>query len=152
MELETELFNLGDFIDDIVEEVLTTKKRGQEVFAANQGDAFVQLDMKKLRYILVNLLSNAVKYSPEEANISVNSQVTQEYVTLSVQDNGIGIPEEEQKFMFRKFFRAKNTGNIQGDGSWSYHCQALCRTYGRLNFILECAWRRHNFHGYTSCL
>lgn len=37
-------------------------------------------------------------------------------LVVTVQDNGIGIPEEEQKFLFNKFFRAKNTGNVQSTG------------------------------------
>jgi signal transduction histidine kinase len=64
----------------------------------------------------VNLLSNSIKYSPEEAHIEVSARVAAGNVDIAVKDNGIGIPEEEQKFLFNKFFRANNTGNIQGTG------------------------------------
>ena len=37
-------------------------------------------------------------------------------VVFAVQDHGIGIPEEEQRYLYNKFFRAKNTGNVQGTG------------------------------------
>ena len=37
-------------------------------------------------------------------------------MVITVQDNGIGIPEEEQKYLYNKFFRAKNTGSVQGTG------------------------------------
>ena len=46
----------------------------------------------------------------------MSAQVKREIVTVSVKDNGIGIPAEAQKDMFDKFFRAKNATNIQGTG------------------------------------
>ena len=64
----------------------------------------------------MNLLSNSIKYSPEDAQVTVSSHVKKQSIDVSVRDNGIGIPEEEQKFLYNKFFRAKNTGNIQGTG------------------------------------
>lgn len=73
------------------------------------------LDQKKLRYIISNLLSNGIKYSGEGTEINVHVSNDQ-CLKISVQDQGIGIPEGEQKLMFNKFFRAANTENIQGTG------------------------------------
>lgn len=116
VEIERDDFDLPRFLDEIVEDVLTTRKKGQEVIITHEGKSGVCLDHKKLRYILVNLISNSIKYSPEDGMVAVKSQVDPEKITVTVSDSGIGIPEEEQKFMFNKFFRANNTGNIQGTG------------------------------------
>lgn len=116
VEVEREDVDLHCFLDDIVEEVLTIRKKGQQVVTSYEGDVTVCLDHKKLRYVLVNLMSNSLKYSPEDSTVSVTTKVGTDKVIVTVGDNGIGIPEEEQKFMYNKFFRAKNTGNIQGTG------------------------------------
>ena len=57
-----------------------------------------------------------MKYSPEGAEIKVIVEATKTNVIITVQDQGIGIPDEEQQYMFNKFFRAKNTNNVQGTG------------------------------------
>jgi signal transduction histidine kinase len=76
----------------------------------------VTLDQKKFRYILANLLSNAIKYSQENKDISVQTKNMDGQLALCIKDQGIGIPLEEQKHLFEKFFRANNTGNVQGTG------------------------------------
>ncbi len=116
VEVERETFDMVEFMNEVVEDVQTIRKTGQQVTIIHNGKSEVTLDQKKLRYILVNLLSNSIKYSPEESPVSVSSHVDERHVVVSVCDQGIGIPEEEQKFMYNKFFRAKNTGNIQGTG------------------------------------
>ena len=65
---------------------------------------------------MLNLLSNAIKYSEEGQSIHVQCRVNPFAVEISVKDNGIGIPEEEQKNLFGKFYRARNAVNHQGTG------------------------------------
>ena len=67
-----------------------------------------------MHHILLNLISNAIKYSQE--NIHIKIKESNQYISLEVQDFGIGIPEEEQHRVFEPFFRAKNAQNIQGTG------------------------------------
>ena len=62
-----------------------------------------------------NLVSNAIKYSDEGKKIFVVSDVNTR-LHIEVRDNGIGIPKEEQKHLFNRFFRASNTGTAQGTG------------------------------------
>ncbi len=73
-------------------------------------------DPKMLRHVLLNLLSNAAKYSPPDAVIVLRSQLVDGQLRLSVQDSGIGIPQEDQQYLFDRFFRARNVENIQGSG------------------------------------
>jgi signal transduction histidine kinase len=76
----------------------------------------VHLDPKLMRQILVNLLSNAIKYSPEKSAIFIHIRSDADYLNISVQDEGMGIPEEEHEQLFNRFFRAKNSVNIPGTG------------------------------------
>lgn len=116
VEIEPDTFDLCEFMKEVVDDVQTTRKRGQQVLITHEGDTHVTVDQKKLRYILVNLLSNAMKYSPEETVVNLTSIADDDSLAITVADHGIGIPEEEQKYLYRKFFRARNTGNIQGTG------------------------------------
>lgn len=74
------------------------------------------IDEKLLRYILNNLLSNAVKYSPEGGNISLSVTPGKNDIRFELQDEGLGIPQDDQAHLFEPFFRAANTQNINGSG------------------------------------
>lgn len=116
LEIEYELFDLPDFTAEAIEEVGPMKKSGQTVIVSHVGGKQILQDKKMLRYIILNLLSNSIKYSPEGKGIYLYMEVTDSSLKITVKDEGIGIPEEEQKNMYNKFFRAKNTANIQGTG------------------------------------
>jgi signal transduction histidine kinase len=82
-----------------------------------QGDcANLSLDRKLIQRMIINLLSNAVKYSPTGSTIQVSMSCDTETMTLEVQDEGIGIPEEDQGRLFEAFHRAKNVDHISGTG------------------------------------
>jgi signal transduction histidine kinase len=74
------------------------------------------MDEKLLRHIFTNLLSNAIKYSPQGGDIQFNLICDLERVIFRIQDQGIGIPKEEQAELFTSFFRCSNTGNLPGTG------------------------------------
>jgi signal transduction histidine kinase len=74
------------------------------------------MDRGILRNIITNLLSNAIKYSPEDKDIDFISMIEGNDLKFTIKDSGIGIPDEEQKYLFERFFRAKNASNIQGTG------------------------------------
>ena len=74
------------------------------------------MDDHLLKNVLHNLLSNAIKYSPENKEINLIVDLSGETLNIAVKDAGIGIPKEEQKHMFERFFRAHNATNIQGTG------------------------------------
>jgi PAS domain S-box-containing protein len=109
--------SLQEFIKDIVEEMEgMVRKKNQNIHVNFNGPGEVYQDKKILRNILLNLLSNAVKYSPEGKDIYVEVGEKGDQAIFSVRDEGIGIPEEAQKELFGKFFRASNAYAIQGTG------------------------------------
>ena len=75
-----------------------------------------QLDSKILQQSLTNLLSNAIKYSPEGSTITFQLDLLPNSLEFRVIDEGIGISEEDQKYLFEPFHRATNVGTIQGTG------------------------------------
>lgn len=72
------------------------------------------------REVFVNLLENALKYSPDgtEIHISVKRQVS--YVDVSIEDQGIGIPREERRRIFERFYRCRNVEDEMGSGLGLY--------------------------------
>lgn len=117
VEAHSSEFNLKEFVADAIDEMDgMVKRKHQKVNFNYTGDEEVYQDKKILRNVLLNLLSNAVKYSPEGKEIHVTTEVKNGKAILAVRDEGIGIPDEAQKNLFDKFFRAKNATNIQGTG------------------------------------
>lgn len=116
VEMTKELFDLKEFALDIIEDVKGMLKPGQEIICQHSGEISTVQDKKILRNVLLNLLSNAIKYSEDNQPVYVNCRVNPFAVEISVKDNGIGIPEEEQKNLFGKFYRARNAVNHQGTG------------------------------------
>jgi len=100
----------------VCSEMATILKPGQKFNYMHAGGTSVYLDLSLLRNILINLLSNGIKFSAEKAQIEVRSEVNDKAILISVRDNGIGIPDEDKKHLFERFFRANNVTNIQGTG------------------------------------
>ena len=78
--------------------------------------ARLMFDRKLLRQAILNLIGNALKYSPPEAAVDVRLTQSAEVVVLSIQDQGIGIPQGDLARVFEPFHRARNVGAISGTG------------------------------------
>lgn len=76
----------------------------------------LKLDVKLIHSIISNLLSNAIKYSPQGGHVQLKLEFKPEQVFLTVQDQGIGIPLEDQQKLFEPFHRGKNVHTIPGTG------------------------------------
>ncbi len=85
-------------------------------FEPLQGNLIIEADRQLLIQALENLLSNSRKYAPEGTKIIIKINRIGDFVTLSVTDFGIGIPEKEMEFLFDPFFRASNVVNYHGTG------------------------------------
>jgi PAS domain S-box-containing protein len=109
-------FNIKELISRILNEIRNIQKPGQTITYTSTGMEQVFLDPSLLKHIVLNLLSNAIKFSPENADIELQSQVTADQLLLSVKDQGIGISEENQAHLFERFYRGSNVSNIQGTG------------------------------------
>ncbi|MEF8847493.1 MAG: ATP-binding protein, partial [Candidatus Paceibacterota bacterium] len=110
-------------LENLVREVLgnleeeITKGDIELVFDKPEEPTSVKVDTEKVRLAIKNLVDNAVRYSPEGGRVEVTIEQREEEVQFSVEDNGIGIPKEEQDRIFNKFFRAPNATHKQTEGS-----------------------------------
>ncbi|MCB0756080.1 MAG: PAS domain S-box protein [Flavobacteriales bacterium] len=111
-----EEIRLCELVKSVVEDIEAMCKPGQTIELLCGTHTEATLDPQLVRNVLFNLLSNAVKYSGEGTVIKLSVDGTDDELLIKVTDQGIGIPVEEQKHLFERFFRAKNATNIQGTG------------------------------------
>ena len=101
----------------------------------------VSADKDRLNQILINLISNAVKYTDRGGRIDVKAAVSTEkfpggtrgrFVKVTIQDNGRGIPAEQQRQVFSRFFRGRNVlaDDIDGTGLGLYIVDKLVALHG----------------------
>jgi len=101
-------------------------------FHTDREKIYIQMDAIKLESILDNLLSNAVKYTPEGGSVTLRLEIPGEEkdVRISVSDTGIGVPRQDQPYIFQRFFQSpKTAGKKEGTGIGLY----LVKTYTELH-------------------
>lgn len=111
-----ESINVEAFIRDLIDEMENFLRKGQKIIFEKSSVNSVNLDKHLLKNSLLNLISNGIKYSNEDSEIIIKVEYRDNLIVFAVKDNGIGIPKEEQIYLFDRFFRAKNAVNIQGTG------------------------------------
>lgn len=110
-------FNLSTIINEVVYNSNMLLKKGQKIKIPENIDEYnLTQDQKILELTLFNLINNAIKYSKENTIIQVEIFKKNDHIKFKITDEGIGIPENDQKFIFNRYFRAENVLNIQGTG------------------------------------
>lgn len=66
---------------------------------------FVDIDSDRIVQVLDNIINNAINYSPDGGTITCKLEIRKKYVVMSIKDEGIGIPEEDLKHIFTRFYR-----------------------------------------------
>ncbi|MBJ7882052.1 PAS domain-containing sensor histidine kinase [Gelidibacter salicanalis] len=110
-------FKLSKVLNEVIYNANMLLKDGQNIhYPENIDDMSLHQDEKILELSLSNIVHNAIKYSPEHTNIEIKISQNDKNTVFKIKDNGIGIPEVEQKNIFNRYFRAENVLNIQGTG------------------------------------
>jgi PAS domain S-box-containing protein len=108
--------DVSKLVDETVAGMQAMLKPDQRIETSLLGTGYAWLDPSLLRKIILNLLTNAIKYSGTGSVVSIRGTVTDQRLTLTVQDQGVGIPPDDQHHLFERFFRARNVTNIAGTG------------------------------------
>jgi PAS domain S-box-containing protein len=116
-ELNPEVLDIAALCRRVLDTVdLIDQQQHQIVFTSDHTPAGVQADRRVLEHILTNLLSNAIKYSPPNSQVSFELSSEADRLTFIIQDQGRGIPLEDQPRLFEPFHRARNVGDVNGTG------------------------------------
>jgi PAS domain S-box-containing protein len=110
---------LKSIIESLIVEISpSAAKRGVEIEVEGaDGLPNVKADKDKIRAVMQNLVDNAVKYTIKGGKVRIQFSKKDDFVETVVQDTGIGIPDDQKKSIFRKFFRAGNAVKLETDGS-----------------------------------
>ncbi|WOV84057.1 ATP-binding protein [Sporosarcina jeotgali] len=99
---------------------------------ANEHHPICMGDPDRLIQVFTNLLSNAIKFSPDGGDVLVKLSEQGDHLKVTIQDQGIGIPADELKHMFEKFYRFDNTyrRKIGGTGLGLAICRKIVEKHG----------------------
>jgi signal transduction histidine kinase len=121
LHLEKTKQNIIDIVEDAVNQVqVLAKEHDLTISIMKEPDLpEIYLNTDSISRAFMNILSNAIKYSPDGKRIKVRLERSRdgEYVEVSVEDQGPGIPEKDQKKVFDRFYRVENaTHTVKGTG------------------------------------
>ncbi len=85
---------------------------------------------QELRRLIINLIDNSVKYTPAEGTIDIIVVGGENRVTISVADNGYGVPEEDRAALFSRFWRSSKVERGAGTGLGLYLCRRIVESHG----------------------
>jgi len=130
--LEKEPVALDALAERVVERFRTQTDRHDIKTDFPSDYPVIEADPARLQQVLNNLLSNAIKYSPEGGLIEVTGRTAQDEVIVTVTDQGVGIPFEEQPHIFESFFRGSREYQQQtsGAGLGLYLAKAIVEAHG----------------------
>ncbi|MEO9572254.1 MAG: PAS domain-containing sensor histidine kinase [Polaribacter sp.] len=110
-------FKVTKVVDEVIYNANMLLKVGQRInYPEDIGELSLTQDEKIIELALSNLVNNAIKYSPENSQINIEVKQDKNFTTFKIKDNGIGIPEADQKNIFNRYFRAENALLTQGTG------------------------------------
>lgn len=110
-------FPISKVINEVIYEANMLLKEGQNInYPLGIDNIVIDFDEKILELTLTNLVNNAIKYSPENTTIDIRVTEKDDQLEIEIADEGIGIPESEQKHIFNRYFRAENALLNQGTG------------------------------------
>jgi two-component system, OmpR family, sensor histidine kinase VicK len=123
-------FNLIDLVKTIAEEnrmVLPS----HFIQVIGPEEMILHADMEKIGNVINNLIGNAAKYSKKESLIAIKCEIQKGYIVVSVEDEGIGIREDDIPRLFDRFYRVESsdTKTIAGFGVGLYICAEIIKRH-----------------------
>jgi len=108
----------------------TAKQSNIEIITVNSATSPITGDKTAVRQIMINLISNAVKYNRSGGKVWVSFDDRNEWVKISIRDEGYGIQPEEHSRIFEKFYRAAGSERQKGAGLGLYIVKRLTEAMG----------------------
>lgn len=91
----------------------------------------VAADTASVSEVIGNLIDNAIKYSNDGGEVFVTASASSDFVTISVEDHGIGMPDQVVGNLFHKFYRShRSRETVAGTGIGLYICKAIIESHG----------------------
>ncbi|WP_188453436.1 two-component system histidine kinase PnpS [Virgibacillus oceani] len=107
-------------IDEVLSDIMPLMKHQADkkhihLTVSQEPGLMIKADVERLKQVFINILANAISYTPENGEVTLLVKETDDYIQLSVEDTGIGIPEDAIPRIFERFYRvdkarSRNTG------------------------------------------
>jgi len=142
---EREQVDLNEMIENLM---LHERERWKRVKLSADGAVLASVDPPRFEQVITNLVENALKYSPPEAAVQLNAWCEDGQARLSVHDEGIGIPVEDQPLVFERFHRARNVDDrrFAGMGLGLYIARGIVEQHGGRIWVKSAAGQGSTFY------
>lgn len=140
--LRPEKISLSNLVKDLISEMTPLAQANNVLLEMEIDDNLPEVlaDPGRLRLAIGNLLDNAIKYIKEKGRVKIKLNKRNNQVKCQIEDNGVGIPENQKNQVFQKFFRSENImkHQIKGTGLGLFIAKAIIETSGgKIGFISQ---------------
>jgi signal transduction histidine kinase len=140
--LKKQEFSLEELINNLIKEFepFARASNVEIKFQSEKNLPKVFSDPSQIRLVIENLLDNAIRYIKDKGQVEIKLEKRDKNFYFEIRDNGVGIPKEDQKYIFQKFFRSENVMRYQtqGSGLGLYISKAIVeRSGGKIGFKSE---------------
>lgn len=126
-------FNITDLLYEC-RDVMASKAEEEHIqiiVEEPEGSSMLEADRDKIKQVVLNLLSNAIKYNRPNGSVIMKTEASEENMRLSVQDTGVGIPEDALVHVFEKFYRVReHETRATGTGLGLSICKQIIQGHG----------------------
>lgn len=126
-------FNVMDLLHECCDVMMSKAEedRIQIKLIEPDGPTLMEADRDKIKQVILNLLSNAIKYNRKNGSIILKTETKDQQIIISVQDTGVGIPEDAIGHLFEKFYRVReNESKAAGTGLGLSICKQIVQGHG----------------------
>jgi signal transduction histidine kinase len=114
-----EKVNIKDLLDNVVKKLKPKGNKKKIVIKKNYEDITIPADRDSISELFTILVDNAIKFNKTKGSVEITTNTEKKNITVSVKDNGLGIPKKDQKHIFERFYKAESSrtkSNIEGYG------------------------------------
>jgi len=126
-------FSVSDLLFEC-KDIMNSKAEEEKVqihIEASEGLPPLEADRDKIKQVVLNLLSNAIKYNRTGGSVIMSASAAEANICISIQDTGLGIPEEALPHLFEKFYRVRESeGTASGTGLGLSICKQIVQGHG----------------------
>lgn len=131
IQIKPQKYSLKQLVSEAINSVIIKAlEKDIEIELVSLEEVPIFVDRKWTLEAISNVLENAIKYSPPQTTIQVRANSLITYVVLEILDEGPGIPKEEHTHIYQRFFRGKNSEQVEGSGVGLYLTRKIIEEQG----------------------
>lgn len=121
IQLNVEQVEIKSYLDRVIKKFngVSQDRKIDLILQTNSDNSFIYIDPDRMEQVFTNLIDNAIRHTNENGFVKVYADINSEEMHVSIEDSGIGIPEEDIPFVFERFYKAdkSRTRNKQKKGT-----------------------------------